>query len=229
MATSYMPKQQVLVCPVPHRAAVRSLDYNVGPASGTSTVLHGRSLLGAHADECVQASPGQGEYSTIAGIDNSGRSLPGGYSNKPLSASQLAAIQAKDAKVQQTTSNAATVAAPAGSASDGASQQVCTTVIPCTPFPALSDHLWKYACVLCISLCLVVGDTSPTVITWPVTAMCHTPHPTGFCMSHAGWVHQASRQASLLRIMQPMPTLTAVPGGAYDAVHFRLCEHATPP
>ena len=86
--------------------------------------------MAAHADKCVQASPGQGEYSTIAGIDNSGKSLPGGFSNKPLSACQLAAIQAKDAKVQQTSSNAATVAAPAGSASDGASQQVCTSHNP---------------------------------------------------------------------------------------------------
>ncbi len=72
----------------------------------------------------MQASPGQGEYSTVAGIDNSGRSLPGGFSNKPLSASQLAAIQAKDAKVAQTASNAATVETPSGSTSDGASQQV---------------------------------------------------------------------------------------------------------
>lgn len=78
----------------------------------------------AEAGESLQASPGQGEYSSIAGIDNSGKSLPGGFSNKPLSASQLAAIQAKDAKVQQTASNAATVASPAGATSDGASQQV---------------------------------------------------------------------------------------------------------
>ena len=74
---------------------------------------------------CPQASPGKGEYSTIAGIDNSGNSLPAGYTDKPLSASELAQVQAsksQSSKVQQTTSSAATVASPA----DDAGQQVQT-------------------------------------------------------------------------------------------------------
>jgi hypothetical protein len=71
---------------------------------------------------CLQATPTQGEYSTIAGIDNSGKGLPAGFSNKPLSASQLAAIQA--ASVKRTQSDAATVATPNAGTTGGGSQQV---------------------------------------------------------------------------------------------------------
>ena len=101
--------------------------------------------MDAENGECLQASPGQGEYSTIAGIDNSGKSLPGGFSNKPLSASQLAAIQAKDANVQQTTSNAASVASPADATSNGASQQVCLSCSARSPlFPCCVDRMLTY-------------------------------------------------------------------------------------
>ena len=89
---------------------------------------------------CPQASPGKGEYSTIAGIDNSGNSLPAGYTDKPLSASELAQVEASKSrsKVQQTTSNAATVASPASDAG----QQVQTLK------PSLSalQHFTSIAC-----------------------------------------------------------------------------------
>ena len=49
----------------------------------------------------LQNGPATGEYSTIAAIDNTGRALPGGFQNTPLSASQLAAAQTKAAKGTQ--------------------------------------------------------------------------------------------------------------------------------
>ncbi len=49
----------------------------------------------------LQNGPATGEYSTIAAIDNTGRALPGGFQNTPLSASQLAAAQAKASKGAQ--------------------------------------------------------------------------------------------------------------------------------
>ncbi len=41
----------------------------------------------------MQGSDATGEFSVTKAIDNSGKSLPGGYSNKKLSATQLAAAQ----------------------------------------------------------------------------------------------------------------------------------------
>ena len=67
----------------------------------------------------LQNGPATGEYSTIAAIDNTGRALPGGFQNTPLSASQLAAAQSKAAKGTQP--YAATAPTSSG-ASDG--QQV---------------------------------------------------------------------------------------------------------
>ena len=90
------------------------------PLSRPIAVTDQESTHQAYA--CMQATPTQGEYSTIAGIDNSGKGLPAGFSNKPLSASQLAAIQATS--VQRTHSEAATVATPNAGTSDGGSQQV---------------------------------------------------------------------------------------------------------
>ena len=89
---------------------------------------------------CPQASPGKGEYSTIAGIDNSGNSLPAGYTDKPLSASELAQVQASksQSKVQQTTSNAATVASPASDAG----QQVQTL----RPSQSILQHFSSITC-----------------------------------------------------------------------------------
>ena len=75
---------------------------------------HAHSLIPA-----LQNGPATGEYSTIAAIDNTGRALPGGFQNTPLSASQLAAAQAKAAKGAQP--YAATAPTSSG-ASDG--QQV---------------------------------------------------------------------------------------------------------
>jgi hypothetical protein len=99
-------------------------------------------VLAKHEHACVQATPTQGEYSTIAGIDNTGKGLPAGFSNKPLSASQLAAIQA--ASVKRTHSDAATVATPNAVTSDGGSQQVLllscghnSTLQPCKSKPAI--------------------------------------------------------------------------------------------
>lgn len=90
------------------------------PLSRPIAVTDQESTHQAYA--CMQATPTQGEYSTIAGIDNSGKGLPAGFSNKPLSASQLAAIQA--ASVTRTQSDAATVATPNAGTTDGGSQQV---------------------------------------------------------------------------------------------------------
>ncbi|CAK0783700.1 hypothetical protein CVIRNUC_006899 [Coccomyxa viridis] len=82
--------------------------------AGVVSLAAGRSAQRAAAEREAQLAqdqatpestsangPATGEYSTIAAIDNTGRALPGGFQNTPLSASQLAAAQAKASKGAQ--------------------------------------------------------------------------------------------------------------------------------